>query len=172
VCFQFIVKSSKHPIISVVFGRKLAKFVKFAKCLCLAFTENKLPILSFLLLMFYVLFNVFSFISNELLIFWLYSFLVRHLRQQSALILSPHVLFLLDATDVCDTHQNMALSFSTNQLASCNGFQMPSLPWRERAFKKGKMLRRHRDRAHRVWLASAAGVTSSSLWGIQDPEMG
>ncbi len=54
----------------------------------------------------------------------------------------------LGVTDVCERHQNMALSFSANGQAACNRLQLPSLPWRERAFKTGKRLRRHRDRAH------------------------
>lgn len=55
---------------------------------------------------------------------------------------------LLDVIDVCERHQNMALSFAANGLSVCNRSQLASPPWRERAFKKEKRLRRHRDRAH------------------------
>lgn len=66
----------------------------------------------------------------------------------------------------------MALSFSANGLAVCNRSQLASLPWRERASKTAKRLRRHRDRALLFGSADASGVTGRSLWGTEDPGTG
>lgn len=73
---------------------------------------------------------------------------------------------VLDDTDVCENYQNMALSFPANGVGVCNRLQLASLPWRVRAFKKWKRLRRHRGRA------DPFGWQMPIIMGDQDPAPG
>lgn len=81
----------------------------------------------------------------------------------------PSRVHLLDVTDVCVKHQNMALSFSANRLLVCNRFQLASRPWRKRALGKEGGYERHRDRAYHVGLLSSSGVEADHYGGSRTP---
>lgn len=76
---------------------------------------------------------------------------------------------LLDVIEVCQKHQNMALSFSANRRSVCNKFQLQSQRRRERAPKTGKGLR-DIGVALIVFGWQVPALPGSALWGIRDPE--